>query len=190
MKISTLVWGLVGVIAFSGVARSQSLADVARKEEERRKSVKAPAKIYTNDDLRRYPVAPLPEAATPGAAKAAAAGDSAAAAKPDQPPAQAKDAAPSVEQGEPHWRQLITEARSALARSSTYLEALQSRVVTLTTEFYAREDPAQRSAVWGQRMRVLDDMARLKQDMAEQEKAIAKIEEDARKAGIPPGWIR
>jgi hypothetical protein len=32
MKISVLVWGLVGVIAFSGVARSQSLADVARKE--------------------------------------------------------------------------------------------------------------------------------------------------------------
>jgi hypothetical protein len=196
MKISTLVWGLVGVIAFSGVARSQSLADIARKEEERRKSVKTPAKVYTNDDLRRYPVSTLPEATAPDPAQAAAAGD-AAAAKPDQPTAQAKDATspskdatPSVDQGEQHWRQLITEARSARARSSTYLEALESRVAALTAEFYAREDPGQRAAAWGQRTRVLEDMERLKQDMAEQDKAIAKIEEDARKANVPPGWIR
>src|SRR5262252_970008 len=32
-------------------ARGQSLGDVARKEEERRKDVKAPAKVYTNKDL-------------------------------------------------------------------------------------------------------------------------------------------
>ncbi len=60
----------------------------------------------------------------------------------------------------------------------------------LTTEFYAREDSAQRAAVWSQRSKILDDMDHLKQDMAEQEKAIAKIEEDARKANVPPGWIR
>jgi hypothetical protein len=134
--------------------------------------------------LRRYPVTTLSEATAPDAAKAAAA------AKPDQPPAQPKDDTPSVDQGEQHWRQLITEARSALARSSTYLEALQNRVATLTAEFYAREDSGQRSAIWSQRTRVLDDMERLKQDMADQEKAIAKIEEDAHKANIPPGWIR
>jgi pyridoxine/pyridoxamine 5'-phosphate oxidase len=63
-------------------------------------------------------------------------------------------------------------------------------VTTLTSDFYAREDSTQRGAIWSQRTKVLDDMERLKKDMAEQEKAIAKIEADARRANIPPGWIR
>jgi hypothetical protein len=189
MNARTLVWGLVGIIAFSGMARSQSLGDVARKEEERRKAIKTPGKIYTNDDLRRYPVPAAPENVAPDEAKAAATSA--------QPPAttgdataREKDASPSIEQGEEHWRKLVTEARSALARSSSYLEALDSRVAALTAQFYAQEDSPQRAAIWSQRMRILDDMERLKLDMADQEKAIAKIEEDARKANIPPGWIR
>jgi hypothetical protein len=189
MKIRTLVWGLVGVIAFSGVARSQSLADVARQEEERRKAIKTPSKVYTDNDLRRYPVTTPPETSAPDQTKAAAAGGQVTA-KTENAVAQAKDATPSIDQGEEHWRKLIMEARSALARSSTYLEALQSRVNTLTAEFYAREDSAQRGGIWVQRTRVVDDMERLKRDMTDQEKAIAKIEEDARKANIPPGWIR
>jgi hypothetical protein len=188
MKIRTLVWGLVGVISFSGVAWTQSLADVARKEEERRKSIKAPGKVYTNEDLHRYPVSTAPEAAVPDQAKPTTDGQPVS--KDDAAAPKAKDATPSVDQGEDYWRKLITEARSARARSSTYLEALQSRVTTLTAEFYARDDSAQRSAIWSQRAKVVDDMDRLKQDMADQEKAIAKIEEDARKANIPPGWIR
>jgi hypothetical protein len=188
MKIRTLVWGLVGVIAFSGVAWSQSLADVARKEEERRKSIKTPGKVYTNDDLRRYPGSVAPETPAPDQAKPAT--EDQPGAKGESPAPPAKDVTPSVDQGEDHWRKLITDARSALARSSTYLEALQSRVNTLTSEFYARDDSAQRAAIWSQRVKVLDDMERLKQDMADQEKAIAKIEGDAHKANIPPGWIR
>ena len=35
-----------------GAVSSQSLADIARKEEERRKTVKTQSKVYTNQDLR------------------------------------------------------------------------------------------------------------------------------------------
>src|SRR4051812_16154019 len=38
-------------VAAESPATAQSLTDVARKEETRRKSVRAPAKVYTNDDL-------------------------------------------------------------------------------------------------------------------------------------------
>jgi hypothetical protein len=188
MKIRTIVWGLVLTFATGGVAWSQSLADVARKDEERRKALKAPGKVYTNDDLRRYPVTtpdpPVqPADALPASpAEAAVAGE----AKPAAP----KDQEPSIDQGEDHWRQLMGQARAARARSDTYLEALQIRLAALTTDFYAQPDPAQKSAIWAQRTRVFDDMERLKKDMIDQDAAIAKIEEDARKANIPPGWIR
>jgi len=181
MKISTIAWGLVLTFATAGVAWSQSLADVARKEEERRKTVRAPSKVYTNDDLRRYPVAtPEPAAAPAGEAPTAAA--------PTPPDPKADK--PSIDQGEEHWRRQMGDARAARSRSDTYLEALQGRLQALTTDFYSQQDPAQRSAIWAQRTRVFDDMERLKKDIADQDAAIAKIEEDARKANIPPGWIR
>src|SRR5262245_50716606 len=59
-------------------ARAQSLADVARKEEERRKSVPA-GKVYTNKDLKGQPPRP--------AAAAAAADKPADASTPDKPQA-------------------------------------------------------------------------------------------------------
>src|ERR1700741_3552464 len=40
------------------VLAQSSLGDVSRQEEERRKDVKAPAKIYTNKDLGSVPVIP------------------------------------------------------------------------------------------------------------------------------------
>jgi hypothetical protein len=189
MNIRTIVCALAGIVAFSADAQSQSLADVARKEAERRKTIQAPAKVYTDADLRRYPVAPPPEPQPADPSKAAAAEDKPAA-KPEDAAGPVKPVEPSVDLGEEYWRKLITEARSALARSSSYLEALEARVQALSTRLYALEDPAQRNAAAAQRNKVLDDVDHLKQDMAAQEKAIAKIEADARKANVPPGWIR
>src|SRR5437667_2833875 len=48
----------------STLVRAQTLADVAKKEEERRKTVSQPAKVYTNKDLN-----PVPGGSTPPAAK-------------------------------------------------------------------------------------------------------------------------
>ncbi len=69
MRLTLCIAAVTFVTGF-GVARpatSQSLGDVARKEEERRKDEKAPAKVYTNRDLS---AAPLPSA-PPESAKAA-----------------------------------------------------------------------------------------------------------------------
>ena len=63
---------LSGVSTLAPRARAQSLADVAKKEEERRKSVPAPAKVYTNKDLNPVPAGstpPAPVKAGDGAAK-------------------------------------------------------------------------------------------------------------------------
>jgi len=189
MRIMTIVWSLVGVIAFASAARAQSLAEVARQEAERRKAIQAPARVYTDADVRRFPVAPPPEPPQADPSKATATAD--------KPSARLEDAAappkpvePSVDLGEEYWRKLITDARSALARSSSYVEALRQRAQALTTQFYTLEDPVQRNAAAAQRRKVLDDIEHLLKDMAAQEQAIAKIEADARKANIPPGWIR
>lgn len=186
MKLAPVAWSLVAVVFLGGAAaEAQSLGDIAKKEEQRRKAVKEPAKVYTNDDLKKYPT-PAPSPAQPAPDAAAPAPVPA----PDDKPEQPKPAGQEEPKDEAYWRGLITAARTKLERDESYLEALQSRVNALTNDFYARDDPAQRAVIWTQRTKALDEMERLKTEIAEGTKNIAKIQEDARRAGVPPGWLR
>jgi hypothetical protein len=201
MKIDAIVWGLAGMVALSGTARSQSLADVARKEAERRKAITAPSKVYTDEDLRRFPVPPPPEPQPSDRATAVEDVKAADAVRPagteGQPPVApaapgtpAKPAAPSGDRGEQYWRRLMSDARAAMAASAASIEAIKQRVNALTTEFFATDDSARRQAISADQRRALDEIDRLGQEMANQGKAIARIEADASKANVPPDWIR
>ena len=84
----------------------------------------------------------------------------------------------------------MSAARAALERSRIFAEALQSRINALSTDFVNRDDPAQRAQLELERQRSVAELERVKREMGEQTKAIAAIEEEARKAGVPPGWLR
>lgn len=160
------------------------LADVARAEEARRKALPKAAKVYTNEDLRpdistglvssnASPAAPAPSTQVPSLNLPGG--------KPEPLPPE-KDPA--------YWSARISAARAALERSKVFLDALQSRINALTADFTARDDPAQRAQLERERQRAIAELERVKQEIAEQTKAISDIEEEARKAGVPPGWLR
>jgi hypothetical protein len=58
-----------------------------------------------------------------------------------------------------------------------------------TTDFINRDDPAQ-AKLETDRKAALVELERVKKDMTDQTKAIAAIEEEARRAGVPAGWLR
>ena len=176
---------IVLLAAWASPAAGQSLAAVARKEEARRKQVKQPSRVITNKDLRpvdgaRPPVAQPPAAPAP-------APDTAAPGAPGDKPA---DESAQREQDEHAWRQKMADARVALERSQMYADALQSKINSLWADFTARDDPAQRAQLELERKRALAEQERVKGEIETQKKAIADLEEEARKAGVPPGWIR
>jgi hypothetical protein len=179
-----------GVPAASG----QSLDEIARREAERRKSIKSSGKVLTNESLRRElppPPAPgAPATAAPAAEAAGAPATPAGATAPAAPAAEAAAAPAAAANTEADWRKRMTDARAALQRSQTFAEALQTRVNALSTDFVNRDDPAQRSVIAADRQKTLAELDRVKQDIASQQKAIATIQDDARKAGIPAGWVR
>jgi hypothetical protein len=178
-------------------AAAQSLGDVARQEEERRKSVRTAGKTYTNDNLRSEPAPSAPAPAAQGQP-----------AQPAQPAAPAPPAAPGAQtpqaqtpgsqpaapapaaQTEAEWRKRITTAREMLSRSQIFSEALQSRINGLSTEFVNRDDPAQRDMIAAERQKALAELDRVKQEIQQQQKAITDIQEEARRAGVPAGWVR
>jgi len=169
-----------------------SLAEIAKKEAERRKTTKDAKKVITTKDLpesaRKPASAPAAPAVTTTAADAAQSGGDQKAA----PGAETSSAAPvSGGQGdEAAWRARITQARETLRRNETFLEALQTRVNALGNDFRNSGDSAQQAKLAQDRLKALEDLERVKADVELSKKQIADIEEEARKAGVPPGWVR
>jgi hypothetical protein len=196
MRASTIARLILApVLLLAAVAvQAQTLGDVARKEEERRKTVKAPAKVYTNDNLRNVdPPAPSPVVPSSLAGQAAGSAAPPAAPAPSDAAAQAAPGAGTPEAGvrdEKYWRGRIDAARAALTRSETFVEALQSRVNALSADFVNRDDPAQRNVIAADRQKALAELDRVKQEIAQHQKAIAAAQEEGRRAGAPAGWLR
>jgi hypothetical protein len=192
MRAKRLTIVLAGSLLALGVVRltAQSLGDVAKKEEERRKQVAGSGKTYTNKDL-----APAPPSSTPAPATSAP-GDSTpdAAAKEPEKAADAKDANKPAEPGQKkdqaYWSGRMKSAQDAIDRDSTLADAMQSRINALTTDFVNRDDPAQRAGIERDRQRALSELDRLKKQIVADKKAVADLEEEARRAGVPPGWLR
>jgi hypothetical protein len=175
-------------------AGAQSLAGVAKAEEARRKELAKPSKVYTNQNLRRDPTTPAtppaaaPASSTDGTSSAAAPAPAPAASEAPAGTADAAPAGPARDQA--YWRGRMTAAREQLDRSQTFAAALQSRIDALTLDFVNRDDPAQRSVVEQNRLKALAELERVQREIASQTKAITAIEDEARKAGVPAGWLR
>ncbi len=189
------VIALLGLLALPAAAVAQSsqpsLAEVARKEAERRKTAKEAKIVITDKNLPESARKPIPTETPPGAPvdshpghgaeqKPTAAGEAAA----------AKPAADQGDKGEALWRGKITQAREALRRNEVFLQALQTRVNALATDYYGRDDPYQKMKLAGERDQAIQEMEKVKADVESSKKQIADIEEEARRAGVPPGWLR
>jgi hypothetical protein len=183
MKLSN---GLIAaaLLALAVPVSAQTLGELAKKEAERRKTVPTAAKTYTNEDLKK-----LPPAAGEGAAKPA---DAAKAAEALKPTVVKPDGAPAGEaaKDEKYWRDRMTAVREDIRRNEAFKSALQTQINALSTDFANRDDPAQRAKIADDRQKALAELARLSLDIDKANKLIGEIEEEARKAGVPPGWIR
>jgi hypothetical protein len=84
----------------------------------------------------------------------------------------------------------MKELQAALERNQTYADALQSRINALTTDFVNRDDPAQRAVIAADRQKAVVELERLKTQIEDDRAAIATFQEEARRAGVPPGWLR
>jgi hypothetical protein len=183
------------VVASPCYATAQSLAEVARQEAARRQTV-TKGKVITNEDLKPVPPpSSTPTPSTPGTtlppppslekatgtpAEAEAAGDTKAASGPTE----------DEKKDEKYWRERMATARDNLSRAQLFQDALQTRIAALSTDFVNRDDPAQRAQVALDRQKALDELARVKKDIEQYQTELSAIAEDARRAGVPAGWVR
>jgi len=190
----------IGILSMTVAASAQTLADLAKKDTDRRKSVKHPAKVYTNDDVQDLkPIMPMmendgtgtkpmdPNAAGVPATNADLPGQPAV----TQKPGEAKPAgAPGVKAGEEaQWRSRMQSARDAVSRTQLQLEGMRNRAAQLTAASAAASQE-QRGTYQKQQQDALQEYDRLRADLQKNQKALSDLETEASRAGVPAGWLR
>jgi len=94
-------------------------------------------------------------------------------------------------QGKKQWQKIMADARDQIAQADQNVRDLQSRVNQLETDYYSRDDPAVRDGVIKPaRDKALADLESARQRAQDVRKRIIDLEEEARKAGALPGWLR
>lgn len=166
---------------------SPSLAAVADREKLRRAELDHESKVYTNDDLRgglrlttgRAAAVPEPDSASPSDGVTF---------EPDDP--QAVPDSDTPVRDEAYWRDRITLARDDMTRAELMAAALQNRVDGLWAEFTAHDDPVQRREIERNRNDALQELQKTGTEVDRLTREILEIHEEARRSGVPPGWLR
>jgi hypothetical protein len=164
-RLIPVVTALLAVLANAGAG--QSLGEVARREQERRdkSAPKSPAPSFTDADLAAHRGAP-------GASPSPSPSASASPAAKTSPPAEDESTARKLKEAE--WRIRFAGARERVSRA----EAASWRTVIETV--FVSGIPVQ------QQVRKFEETPELREAKA----ALADLEEEFRRTGLPAGWAR
>lgn len=169
MKIAALGTA-VALVAVPLLAREQSLAELAERQKKARKA-SGQTKVITEDDLKRVGTPYVPASTSGEAVKpeASAGASGATADKPAEksPEEQRAEKRAEIDKKLKQWTDFIAETKAQMDQAQLELNDISS-------------------LTWGNRraglQKILDEGA---QHIAEAQQAIADLQEEARRAGIP-----
>ncbi len=152
------------------------LVELSKKERERRKRVKA-VKVITNQDLGK---APKPSLVTSAA--------------PERGGKEGEVNEGALSKGKKKDRNWWASRKKALeekiASLKKRIEELQRRVNALTTGFLIEQRPMAHQKVKSELEKAKGELERARKELEKAKKELEDLYEKARKAGIPPGWLR
>jgi hypothetical protein len=166
-----------------------TLGEISQREALRKSMTPKSAGSFTNDNLRPD-LFPVTVVAEPPVAGDPPVGDPQTAAAPPATGEVGLTVKTAGGQDEKAWRTRISDARAALDRDAGLVEAMQSRINSLQADVVNRDDPAQQATMRQLLAKALGELERLKAQVKLDEKAILDIQADARRQGVPPGWVR
>jgi hypothetical protein len=170
---------------------SQSLADLANKEKERRQQIGEETKVITNQDIHHSDEA---EPAADSDAKPSKKSDSTEkdSAKKTESNATSPDSDEPVDfQGRPEsfWRQSMADARKNVKDLENEANVLTLKLNDLQTQFYRESDGFKRESIQREIQKTIYEQDQNKENLAKAKDALQDLEKEARKSGALPGWI-
>jgi len=172
------------VVLLAAGLQAQSLAGVAKKAEQesakakqeqsadgKKKPDKPQTKVYTNKDLPDVPLSTATGLIVDAATSSKTTTTSGSATTP---------------QDEASWRSRGRDLRRTLADDQTKLAAAKSHYDSLPDQAKGLIDQPVVQA-W---MKAREEISRLTAVVENDQRAISDLEDEARRAGVPPGWLR
>ena len=173
--------GLVLSLLMASPAFTDDLAAVARKEKERRAKLANPARVYTEGDAKT---------GTGGSVTTMSGGASSAPAE-----AAATPSGPSKDEQKATWKARADAQRAEIAASEAKLEIMEREFAEFQSDVAGipAEEIMDPMRLQKREARVVELRAQLEQQrlvVANARKSLTVLETEARKNGIPPGWLR
>ena len=171
----------VGVgLAVLAPSAEQSLAEVSRNTEAARIATRGmpPAKVYTNKDLAAVTQLPAGPASTNSTVAATA---------PSMPSAGNKSPGAN---DEAYWRDRMRPLRERLESARAQADDTKRRAETLMRLADRCFMIGVVCADYTESLRLTEEHKTLLADVERAERDVAALEEEARRAGVPPGWVR
>jgi hypothetical protein len=166
---STVAFIVLFLASLATTVAGQSLGEVAERTSKERKG--KGGKVYTNDDLTaEHSAAPPPASAATAPAASPA---------PTMDPAQ-------------RWRRDAKARRDAITRAEAKVAAIQARLDAMRLDLNPTNvgDPNRLQTLEADKATAQAELDAAKDELAKARQAQEDLEEEARKSGVPPGWLR
>jgi len=179
----------------STAQQEPSVAEAARKARAERKNEPPPAKVWTDENLPKSPHETTGSAPAEGGGGEAATSGSASG---DQGTAKSgEDDDKKQAELEASWRKKFADAHKKLDDDQKDLDLMQREYSLKEQQYYSDPNTAmkqQYNNYAGGRGQELNDLNKKiddkKKTIAQDQQAISDLEDELRKAGLPPGWAR
>jgi hypothetical protein len=163
--------------------REPSLVDLSRQAKSKKADGK-PVRVITNEDLKRMRNAPVSTSSSAVKAKEAESSSEEAASETEE--AATEDQGPDME----FWTSAFAEGRLNLKNAVNRGLVLQLRLNNLRNAFYREDDGTTQARIQAELTQTLEQFEANKTDVDEARSALKTLEDEARKAGVPPGKLR
>jgi len=192
-QIAAIISAVFLCVILVPAVQAQSLADVAKKEQERREQISETPKEITNDDAADYSggsVSTIEEPATKP--------DSESAEESSEESSDGKENGETADQDEPvdfkgrtesYWRQTMTEARNKVKSLEEKATSITLKLNELENQFYSIDDGFDRDGVQREIQKSYYEQDLNKENLAKAKEELEELEIEARKSGALPGWI-
>jgi len=170
------------VAASAQATDPDDVAAAARKARDQQKTAPKPKKVVTNDDI------PSKSTAPDAAAKPATPGEG------GQAEGQASNGAPKDEDDpkkEAYWHKRYSEIHDKLTQAEKDLDVYQRELNTDQVQYY--NDPQKALVEQHNRTEINDKTAKVdakKKEVQGLKQQLTDLEEECRKSGCDPGWVR
>lgn len=184
-----IIASLLLTLTFPVVLQAQSLAELAKKEKERRALVKTKVRVLSNTDVDKFQKGavttgvygaepPKSAESQPLAAPSAGASDA------------ARTTPGEVVKDEAYWRTRYKEIVDKVRATENKSVLAQLQVNDLYNRFYREQDGFARDSIQRDIQKKLHEIDEGKKALAAAQRELEDFRREARRNNVPAGWIR